>query len=75
MLIQSIRFEKSKWSKARATKWIKSRDYKNIPPSNKYNKQYRNWYAYRQIQPRLLKNMRTMKFKDLGILFIVGVPN
>ena len=74
MLIQSIRFKRSMWTKAKATKWIKSRGYKIIPPSEKYNKQYKSYMAFRQIQPRLLKDMKTIKIDHLGMLFIIGVP-
>jgi len=70
MDVQSIRFEKKHFNKKEAEIKAKSLNYKtNIKP----NPQYKNWIAYRQIQPELFepKSYRTKKISK-GIMLILG---
>jgi hypothetical protein len=71
LIVQSIRFKRTEWNKSESNKWIRNHGY-IIIPEGKLNKQYKLWRAYRQVQPKLMTDFRTIKESKNGIIFIVG---
>ena len=70
MTIQSIRFNKDSWTKPKALSWLKKNNhYTSVRP----NPQYKNYFAFRQIQPEkfIKSSFRTKKLND-GIMMILG---
>jgi len=69
-LIQSVRFLKSKYTKAEAREWLRAHGYNTNYKGD--NPQYKNYHAFRQIDPRLLGRMYTKKNASGDILFIIA---
>ena len=68
MPIQSVRFLKSKWTQKHAKDWVKHHGYKT---SVKPNPQYKNHWAFRQVQPEKLKHYHTKQLSN-GVSLIIG---
>ena len=68
--LQSIRFNKTEWTKVKAIDWLRKNNFKT---SVKPNPQYKNYIAFRQVQPEKFykDSFRTKKLKN-GIMMIVG---
>jgi hypothetical protein len=73
MTIQSIIFAKSKWSQARAEKWLKSKGYK-ITFHGKPVDETANFYRYRQARPNPAMHYFTKTLPGQGIKFIIKYP-
>ena len=70
MVLQSIRFNKKNWSKKDATENVKKQ---KLKVSVKPNPQYKNFHAFRQIQPNKFdKNSFRTEKKNNGIILIFG---
>jgi len=69
-VIQSVRFLKKKWSKSEARVWLLQHGFN--PKYKGDNPQYKNFHAFRQIDPSTAGRMYTKKSKDGSILFVVG---
>lgn len=63
--IQSIIFDRKKWTLERAKKWLDKHFYRDDPDIKE------NHYRFRQIEPNKFKSFRTMDIGD-GISFILG---
>ena len=69
-VIQSVRFLKKRWTKAEARVWLIQHGYN--PRYKGDNPQYKNWHAFRQIDPTSVGRMYTKKSGGGDILFVVG---
>ena len=67
-VIQSVRFDKKKWTIPQSNKWMREH---NMPVKKIDGKQYVNYNAYRQIDPKEIKKgtYTTKKTKD-GIMIL-----
>lgn len=65
--IQSILFDKTKWTTAKAKEWAKKKDFKygNVDVTDKY-------IRFRQKDPKKYDRMRISDEKSKGIKFIYG---
>jgi hypothetical protein len=63
--IQSILFDKSKWSLKKAKDWLVEHNYKTDVDEKPH------FYRFRQYEPQNFKRFRTHK-TDLGIEFVFG---
>ena len=65
--VQSVLFDKNKWSRQKASSWIKKNDFKimKVDITDKF-------YRYRQFHPKTKDKFRT-KIVGKGIKFIIKI--
>ena len=69
--IQSVMFDKKKWSKNKAVEWLKSTPFiSNYPKHNPRITD--NYYRFRQYDPARFKEYRIFNFGN-GIKLIMGI--
>ena len=66
--IQSVLFDRKKWTMADARKWLKMNRMKPIKSVDKTT----NFYRYRLYSPKKFKRFAMKPIKKHGLLFVIG---